>query len=72
MKQEAPAQAREQSDRAVSESEIAQRAYEIYQRRGGQDGSALDDWLQAEAELTEGPPVLYGFPPSEDALKRTG
>jgi hypothetical protein len=63
---------KEREQQPVTESEIAQRAYEIFQSRGGQDGSALDDWLQAEAELTEGPPVLYGFPPSEDALKRTG
>jgi len=29
--------------------QIAKRAYEIYQQRIGQ--SALDDWLQAEAEV---------------------
>lgn len=29
------------------------RAYELYEKRGRQDGHALDDWLQAEAELTE-------------------
>jgi hypothetical protein len=27
------------------------RAYEIYLERGGDDGRALDDWLQAEMEL---------------------
>lgn len=27
------------------------RAYEIYLQRGGQAGSEVDDWLQAEAEL---------------------
>ena len=30
---------------------IAERAYAIYQRRGGEDGSSLDDWLQAEREV---------------------
>jgi len=30
---------------------IAQRAYAIYERRGGQDGSPTDDWLQAEREI---------------------
>ena len=30
---------------------IAQRAYAIYERRGGDDGSSLDDWLQAEREI---------------------
>ena len=31
---------------------IARRAYELYQRRGGAHGRDLDDWLQAERELT--------------------
>jgi hypothetical protein len=30
---------------------IARRAYEISQSRGGNDGRALDDWLQAEREI---------------------
>ena len=30
---------------------IAQRAYALYERRGGQGGSAEDDWLQAEREI---------------------
>ena len=33
------------------EEQIRQRAYEIYVQRAGQDGSELDDWLQAEVEL---------------------
>ena len=36
----------------VSESDIARRAFEVYCARGNQPGSALDDWLQAERELT--------------------
>jgi len=35
------------------EERIRLRAYELYEQRGRQDGHALDDWLQAEAELTE-------------------
>jgi len=31
---------------------IAQRAHEIYEARGGQHGDAMNDWLQAERELT--------------------
>ena len=31
--------------------EIATRAYEIFLMRGGEHGSDLDDWLQAEQEL---------------------
>ncbi len=33
------------------EERIRLRAYELYERRGSRDGHALDDWLQAEAEL---------------------
>jgi hypothetical protein len=33
------------------EERIRRRAFEIYQRRGGQQGSDLDDWLQAEKEI---------------------
>jgi hypothetical protein len=32
--------------------EIQMRAYEIYIQRGRQAGSDLDDWFQAENELT--------------------
>lgn len=31
--------------------QIAQRAYELYEQRGRQDGFAVQDWLQAEQEL---------------------
>ena len=34
------------------EERIRMRAYELYEKRGKRDGSALGDWLQAEAELT--------------------
>ncbi len=30
---------------------IAQRAYELYEQRGRQDGQDLEDWLNAEHEL---------------------
>jgi hypothetical protein len=30
---------------------IRRRAYELYIARGGQSGSDLDDWLQAEKEI---------------------
>jgi hypothetical protein len=35
-----------------SNSEIAARAYEVFLSRGASDGHALDNWLQAERELT--------------------
>ena len=36
---------------AELEEEIRRRAYEFYEQRGKVDGYALDDWLQAEAEV---------------------
>lgn len=35
------------------QEQIRRRAYELYEQRGRGDGFALDDWLQAESELTE-------------------
>jgi hypothetical protein len=43
---------REASSHSTSEQEIRIRAYEIYLQRGEQLGSELEDWLQAECELT--------------------
>jgi hypothetical protein len=37
---------------------IAKRAYELYGERGYRDGSAFDDWLEAERE------VLSQIPPA--------
>ncbi len=34
------------------EEEIKRRAYEIYLERGEEPGRDLEDWLQAEGELT--------------------
>ena len=35
------------------EQQIRERAYEIYEQRGSQDGSPEQDWLQAEAEILQ-------------------
>lgn len=35
------------------QDQIRRRAYELYEQRGGEDGRELDDWLQAEAEVTQ-------------------
>ena len=32
---------------------LRRRAYELYEQRGRVDGYALDDWLQAEAEVSD-------------------
>ena len=38
---------------AVTDSDIARRAYELYEQRGGEHGRDLDDWLLAENELRD-------------------
>jgi hypothetical protein len=36
---------------SVSDSEIARRAYQLHEERGGGHGHDVDDWLRAEREL---------------------
>jgi hypothetical protein len=38
--------------RQPNHQEISRRAYEIYQKRGGESGHDVEDWLQATSELT--------------------
>ena len=38
---------------APDRDRIAERAYELYQERGGGEGRAMDDWLDAERELNQ-------------------
>ena len=42
---------RGQIQREPSPDQVAQRAYDLYRLRGGEDGHDMDDWFQAEAEL---------------------
>ena len=49
---EIAAEEREGLLHATREQEIRIRAYEICLQRGGQPGYELEDWLQAERELT--------------------
>lgn len=37
---------------STREEKIRRRAYEIYLERGAEPGRGLEDWLQAERELT--------------------
>ena len=37
---------------ALNADDIRRRAYEIYQERGGLPGLELEDWFQAESELS--------------------
>jgi hypothetical protein len=43
---------RERLQRPTGQQEIRNRAYEICLQRGAQPGYELEDWLQAERELT--------------------
>lgn len=47
------ASAKKAANATPSYEEIAQRAYEIYERRGGGHGGEVNDWHQAERELRE-------------------
>jgi DUF2934 family protein len=40
-------------DVMMMRQQIAQRAYELYTARGYQHGHDVEDWLRAEAELTQ-------------------
>jgi len=44
------------ADPVSLEEKIRARAYEIYLERGSLDGSSLDDWLSAEAQIHAGQP----------------
>lgn len=35
------------------ESQIRQRAHELYEARGQEEGHDLEDWLRAEEEITQ-------------------
>ena len=50
---------------------VARRAYELYQRRGGNDGADLDDWLEAERELRPGPTDVTGPVPAKARKRKT-
>jgi len=46
------AQARRPAAQDNTEEEIRHRAYELYELRGREDGHDVEDWLEAEAEIT--------------------
>src|SRR5207247_10695941 len=48
---------------AEIEERTRQRAYELYQERGGVDGNPTDDWLQAKQEVLRHK-ARAGTPPS--------
>jgi len=49
----APQNAGDTTAATIDRDLCAQRAYQLYLERGGEDGRDLDDWLAAERELRE-------------------
>ena len=49
----APRSGQQIAERHPTHEEIELRAYQIYFERGGAQGNDLEDWLQAEFELSE-------------------
>jgi cytochrome c556 len=41
------------NERKLTQEQIEKRAYELYIERGGEDGHDLENWLDAERQLTE-------------------
>ena len=39
------------SELVLSQDQIRERAYQLYQERGGKDGQAQQDWLTAEQQI---------------------
>lgn len=44
---------------------ISARAYELFQARGGEHGHDLEDWLQAEREVSPQPRKRTTLPPQK-------
>jgi hypothetical protein len=49
--------------------EITRRAYGLYLERGGQHGSDVDDWVNAEKELSD---ASAGAKPKTETAQATG
>jgi hypothetical protein len=69
-----PARASRKSNGAANDfsspDAVARRAYEIYEKRGGNHGADLDDWLEAERQLRPGPGDVTGPVPVKPRRKR--
>jgi hypothetical protein len=56
----ADAQGQDRLLHSSREEDIRRRAYEIYLARGEEPGRDVEDWLQAERELTQDQPAESG------------
>jgi hypothetical protein len=52
-KQLAPAKTETSFPKNITPEQIALRAYQIYEERGDNPGSDVDDWLEAERQLNQ-------------------
>jgi hypothetical protein len=43
----------QKTDSGELQDQIRARAFQLYEQRGRNDGHDVDDWLQAEAELSQ-------------------
>lgn len=59
------------TDAGVLRERVEQRAYELYEQRGRQDGFDAQDWLQAEQEIT-GQPERAEAPAAEESEEGGG
>jgi hypothetical protein len=55
-----------------NDEDIAKRAYELYLQRGSLPGYEVDDWLQAEAELSASAARDLGQGLAKDGSEETG
>jgi len=55
----------DQGSQELTEEYIRQRAYQIFEQRGRQDGHDVEDWLQAESEIVGKKPA-----PVEESKKK--
>jgi hypothetical protein len=58
----ARAKASSESDLVPTSAQIAERAYHLYLARGAEPGHELEDWFEAERQLTNGPAAGNGQP----------
>lgn len=48
-----PSTTKQTTESTTDLEQISRRAYELYEQRGRKDGYDLEDWLQAESEVTQ-------------------
>jgi hypothetical protein len=58
------------NDESARNEAIAKRAYELYLQRGSVSGHELDDWLEAEAELSRADADESPLAPVQPVVRR--